>query len=504
MLSIVGPIILHGPHHSAQKSTSTGLSDFITFSSKFCEVNSSVDTVNPIIDALASNYNIYRNQGRQATGSITVTVNAAKTYYLPTGLSFIQPNTNFIYTTITKYVISATSSPIRLVANGGLYSFTIPVQATEIGAGQQVSVGTAFDLQSFGGSGSSSLPEFVSATAASGFIQGQDQETDKELITRFRLGLSTANLISANSIESILQSQYPTFESVSLVSTGDPEQIRGTDNPFGIVLPGMVDVYIRMCFAIPTVTTTLQGTYDSGSALWTINVPAETVPGFYTVTSVTPYGTDTTGSLVIENIAYGYESALYATKNIVTSTEQARFSKYQTAVITFPYVSDATTANFNVTFLAQPNIAEIQSLFLDPATRIPCADYLVKSVVPCNVSIDINLIKKSPLDNIDADVQNMTIDIFNYINGLEIGKSVNASQIIDICHNYNILRVDLPIIMKGSIFSPYSTTDQIIYISDSDVLAIPYLPELGVTPNNSAFFINYTNTVGNSTINITY
>ena len=32
--STIGAIILHGPHHSAQKSTSTGLSDFNTSASK--------------------------------------------------------------------------------------------------------------------------------------------------------------------------------------------------------------------------------------------------------------------------------------------------------------------------------------------------------------------------------------------------------------------------------------------------------------------------------------
>src|SRR6056297_667097 len=37
-----GPIIRHGPHHSAQKSSNTGLSDFNTISSKFLSVISTV------------------------------------------------------------------------------------------------------------------------------------------------------------------------------------------------------------------------------------------------------------------------------------------------------------------------------------------------------------------------------------------------------------------------------------------------------------------------------
>src|SRR5436190_13617815 len=40
--SIVGPRALHGPHHSAQKSTSTGSLAFKTSISKFASVNSLV------------------------------------------------------------------------------------------------------------------------------------------------------------------------------------------------------------------------------------------------------------------------------------------------------------------------------------------------------------------------------------------------------------------------------------------------------------------------------
>ena len=40
--SRIGPICLHGPHHSAQKSTTVGSSDFITSYSKLLSVTSFV------------------------------------------------------------------------------------------------------------------------------------------------------------------------------------------------------------------------------------------------------------------------------------------------------------------------------------------------------------------------------------------------------------------------------------------------------------------------------
>ena len=47
--SMIGDIMLHGPHHTAQKSTKTGLSDRITFSSKFSALISIAAIVIPSI-----------------------------------------------------------------------------------------------------------------------------------------------------------------------------------------------------------------------------------------------------------------------------------------------------------------------------------------------------------------------------------------------------------------------------------------------------------------------
>src|SRR5210317_526179 len=43
--SRTGPIILHGPHHSAQKSTTTGTSDLMTSASKVASVTATVAIV---------------------------------------------------------------------------------------------------------------------------------------------------------------------------------------------------------------------------------------------------------------------------------------------------------------------------------------------------------------------------------------------------------------------------------------------------------------------------
>ena len=453
---------------------------------------SATDTFSETIDRLASNYSTYRNEGKKANGQLKVWVSKGKTYYLPEGTRFVQPNLNFEYVTVTNYTISSATSPVQLKQEGTSFYFVIPVEAVDIGKDKQVAHGTKFAI-----SNSSYLPEFVDAEAYGAFTQGEDKETDKELITRFQLGLSVKNLISPNAIDTVLKDKYPNFRLAAVRGIGDPEEIRGSNNPFGIVLPGMVDVYVRMSYALSTVVITLPGNRimsgpDEGQ--WQLDIPADAVPGFYKVVSIVKHQSNEAGTQTFHNIAYGYDTSLYEKKNNINSVQEARFSKYQTCSLRFGYGSTDPTDQFDVTFLYQPQLADIQAEFLNNAERVPCADYLVKAIVPCNVSVNVKLVKNNSLDSID--VASIKSDIFNYINGLPIGESVSASRIVDICHNYGIKRVDLPVVMKGSIFVPYSLTDEVIYISGTDTLDIPNLPDKGVTPYTTSFFVNYTDENG--------
>jgi hypothetical protein len=302
----------------------------------------------------------------------------------------------------------------------------------------------------------------------------------------------------------VLKDRYPNFKSVSIRSSGDPEEIRGQDNPLGITIPGMVDVYVRMSYALSTTSVLINGSRIVGGPnnnKWQVVIPADKVPGFYKVLSIVKSASSDSGTESFSSVSYSYDSTQYERKNNVTTTEQARFSKYQTCTVIFDYPdTTSSTLDFDVTFLYQPQISEVQDLFLNDKERVPCADYLVKGVVPCNTSIKLKLVKKNSLDTID--VTAIKSDIFNYVNGLPIGESISASKIVDICHNYNIKRVDLPVVMNGSILVPYSNKDEVVYISGTDTLEIPDLPEKGITPFTTTFFINYFDEKGNETIGV--
>ena len=131
----------------------------------------------------------------------------------------------------------------------------------------------------------------------------------------------------------------------------------------------------------------------------------------------------------------------------------------------------------------------MQDMLLSESSRLACADYLVKAVVPCEVSLNIKLLKKRPIDTYDSlKLSGLKADIFKYINTIPFGEDLQASNIVDICHNYDIKRVDLPIKMTGLILCPDGTN---IELSGEDVLPLPNLPAKGVTPKTTLYFVDY-------------
>jgi hypothetical protein len=218
------------------------------------------------------------------------------------------------------------------------------------------------------------------------------------------------------------------------------------------------------------------------------------------------------GTLIPISTVYSTEFYQGERNNEIYSLEDSRFTKYQAATIRFNY-TDATNlaigsqAKFQLHLNYQPNIYEMQNLLLADDTRLACADYLIKAVVPCMVSLNINLVKNRPTDTYESlNIQQLKKDLFTYVNSIPFGEELHASNIVDICHNYDIKRVDLPISMLGVILCPDGST---IELSDSDVLTIPNEPAKGVTPKTTQYFIDYyrvsggvANTVDNIGFNI--
>lgn len=454
----------------------------------------SEDSYSPVMDLIASNYNTTRSGGKKVLGKIKVTTSTPTEYNFFAGLKFVQPALNLTYSLVRDTRVSRNPSDvlaeIQLFENNGAYYFILDVTADEAGPEYQLSSGALFSLAD-----NYYLNSFVKAEAYGNFSSGAAVETDKQLISKIKANLGNTRLDSPAGIYHNLKNTFAGFMSLSVCGANDIEMSRAKNNVLGISTFGKADVYVRTSIA-PEVLIIQRAATKVAENTWVLPVSNSDAPGFYHVKSIIPVSPTMNlgGTLVPTSVAFGKATYTGQRCNEVYTDADARFTKYQTATLTFTYADVPSipinqSALFELHLTHQPNIAEIQDLLLQDQYRLACADYLVKAVVPCMVSLKINLTKKRTTDTFDSlNLQNLKKDLFVYINSIPFGEELQASNIVDICHNYDIKRVDLPIVMTGVILSPDGST---ITIEDGDVLVIPSRPEIGVTKKTTQYFIDY-------------
>jgi hypothetical protein len=458
---------------------------------------STSDTMSLAMDLIASNYNVSRSAGLKVKGKIKVTVSEPNEYVFRAGLVFVQPALNLSYSLISDTRISPTPSAlfseIQLYENQGMYYFLLDVEADYAGAEYQVPSGTVFSLGDV-----NFINDFVGASAYGNFSSGSAPETDKQLVSKIKYSLGSSRFESSVGIANRLRADFPSFQSLSVCGANDPELTRSKQNTLGLSTFGKADVYVRTSVG-PAITHITKKAKKGSNNTWSLNLEGADIPGFYRIISIIPASTvlNLTGSLVF-SIVYGRTTYPGERNNELFSVADARFTKYQTAALTFTYdgypaVAEGEYADFILEAAYQPNILEIQDLLLSDAERLACADYLVKAVTPCMVSLNINLVKKKPTDDAASlGLTQLKKDIFNYINTIPFGGELYASTIIDLCHNYDIKRVDLPIKMSGVIlYVNDDGTSGARYLDDSDVLTIPTELSKGISPKTTAYFIDY-------------
>lgn len=453
-------------------------------------------TYSPIIDLIASNYNTTRSLGVKVTGSLKVTVTKSVGYTFSTSLTFVQPSLRLNYTLTTGVRVSPTPTvslgELQLYSDNGLYYFILPVTAESEGPEYQLSAGTTFDVAD-----TSYINNFVKAEAYGNFASGKSPETDKELVANIQYKLGNSRLTTASGIANRFSSLFSGFQTLSVCGANDAEMMRSKRNVLGISTFGKADVYVRSSLGPETAEIVKTATKIAADT-WQIKLNNADIPGFYEIKTIIPVTANLNlgGTLVLVG-SVAYSSAFYQGErnNEISVNADARFTKYQTAIVNFTYtespiVAVGSSAKFQISATYQPNILEMQNLLLQDDERLACADYLVKAAVPCMVALKINLIKKRITDTYDSlNLQNLKKDIFTYVNSIPFGEELQASNIVDICHNYDIKRVDLPITMTGQIVCPDGGAP--IALTDTDVLTIPTNLSRGVSPKTTLYFIDY-------------
>ena len=470
-------------------------------------LDSPTDTYSELIDNIATNYSVARSEGNKSTGNLKVTLSSNDTLYLSEGLTFTQPVLKLQFMTTATYKVTtnpvdSTDIPLKQINKSSLYYFILPVTAAEVGSQYKLPDQLSLDLTN-----PTSIDGFVDAKVYGNFSAGLDKETDKELISRFKSGLTHKTLLSKDSILHKVSETFPNLRDLSLVTANDLEQTRAKQNVFGISTLGMVDVYVKTAYGLETTMLRLPATKISTGS-WTMSLGPNDAAGFYKIISILPQDVSLTGSLDF-TVTYDYDNTSYNTANVLNNKYEARFSKYQTANIALTFdetsIDDVSTAvdigtvqYFDVLVSYQPNIKDIQDYLLDPDNRILCADYLVKAALPCFVTVNLKLVRKDSSKTFPVDL--LKQDIFKYINSLKFGENLYASAIIDLCHNYDIKTVQLPVRLIGDIYSDHSS---VLRITSNDMLAIPQKLNLGISDKTTIFVSNYFNQDVDPGINIT-
>lgn len=465
------------------------------------------ETYSDVITNIASNYNVARNEGNKATGNLKLIINSGDTFYVQKGAQFYQPVLKLSFQTTGTYKVTTKPTlvgdvQLKRINQSSLYYCIIPVEAMDIGSSYRLQ-----DQTSLGLGNGTQIDNFVDAKVYGNFTGGLNKETDKELISRFKTGLTHKTLLSKDSIFYHLKELYPSLRDISLVTANDQEMVRSKQNVFGISTLGMVDVYTKSTFGLATAKLSVIGTKTATTA-WSISLGKDDSPGFYKIISILPQGTDLTGSLEF-TASYDYDTAGYEITNLLNNKYEARFTKYQTAEVDVLFdetsiddrseeVAVGTQEFFDVLVSLQPNIKEIQDSLLSADSRIACADYLVKAALPCFVTVNLKLTRNDP--TVDFPVDLLKQDIYNYINSLDFGEPLHASAIINLCHKYDIKNVQLPLRLTGDIFSDHST---VVKITSSDVLEIPTKLSVGISPKTTVFISNYFAQSADPGVNIT-
>lgn len=444
-------------------------------------LNSTDTTYNPIIDAIASNYSTTRSQGKKSVGKLKVVVSSASNLFIRAGAVFTQPVLKLNYVTTQNWNISLNpgDGELRLIANGRLWYFILPVEAEAGGAEYQLSDQSPLSSVSI-------IRNLVEIRSYGSFTSGQAVETDKQLLARIQTSLVNKTLLTNTSISSRLYDTFPDFKDLSLVGANDEEMTRSKRNLFGISTLGMADVYVRTANGIETTSITKTVSKNSDGK-WEVDLDYNDVAGFYRIIAITPVNSALSGSLLFTQ-TFGLSTNNLSPVNNITDLYEARFTKYQTCNVLFDYQdpSGATTADFDFLISYQPNILDIQTLFLSPNEQIVCADYLVKAAIPCYVSVDLKLHRRNA--SVELPVDKIKQDIFNYINNIRFGEHLYVSNIIDICHNYDVKYVELPVTLTGEIYTNHSS---LISIKDNDILRIPNRVDVGVSEKTTIFITDY-------------
>ena len=410
------------------------------------------------VDAILSNFNIKPHSGTPAKGLVKIVVaDGTVAYSVPEGAVFSTADGR-AYTADSQVVASLADvsnpsvTPTTTLYQGAAgWFFLVPVTASEVGAGGNVSQGTSLTPES-------RVPSFVMAEAYKDFCGGSDVEPIGDVIKSIPSGLSIRGFVSKTAVEGMLRGEFDEGEhpivAVSAVGYGNPAQRRDKHNLFGVGVGGRIDVYVRNFTDPFTATLTMNGTkIQDGKYL--IEVPPGAFPGSCWIKSVSdPFSSEGTED-VLSTLAFSAERSadISGTWHDIDGSVPAKaaIESFNTVWQGFRVFLDEVPADledgwsdvrkFKVTAYCMPLAKEVQDFVDRDDVRSVSTDVVVRCPIVCSVSVNAvaSYDPKNPLDESLAKSR-----IRTYINNLGFVGRLTRSEVVQILKNLGAVSVEMP------------------------------------------------------------
>jgi len=446
------------------------------------------------VDNVLSNYLITRATGLKASGQIRLILTASKYTPITTNVEFVANGVTYKPTRAYEGVTSSdqivTGNEELIVALNTKFSFTIDVEATTAGIAGNIKKGSTF-------TSTLNNANVEQVIATEDFDNGKDDETNAELIDRLKLGISTANMGSRISIEALVKNNFPYTTDVSVIGANDPEMLRDQHNALGISSFGKADIYTRTR-SVPVETQITKDATLQSTNTWSVTFTRDECPAAYRITSINNTndveGTtslDLVSTLRVKDISDISGLDIYPE---MTNAEFA-FTRYQSLVIVFSGDSEGyevgDTKEFDFTYLAMPQIADINDYVLSRSVRHPCSDCLVKAPIPCLVGLSLTIVKG--IGEVDPDIDVIKTALCSYINGVDFQTGVvSTDAILSVVKKYigRRSRVRLPLDLRGEVILPitYSENNDSYWIFDNHELKLPAINGYMLSNRTVSFF----------------
>lgn len=450
-----------------------------------------------VVDDLLSNHLVTRQPADYAVGQIAIIVSQDAPLVISAGTIFTAGSLEFAADTAIVVRSSngtSVSDNDRVLASrgDGTYEFTLPATAVAVGATSNIKRGTRL-VPSY-------RPDnFVSARAASDFVDGALAETNAEMISRLQEGQAAKSMGGTVNWIALFKSQEAFSRTLhySIRGFGDPEQIRDQHTIWPGSLGGRVDVYCRTQAQPRTVVHTLPATLVdivAGGAVWQVTVPSELAPGFYEASRIvrTDASADDIGYEIQADIRGRTMPTTGFIPDIVNDLEAA-YTAYQTTILQFVDTDTnpdtatlGDTSDYVVELATMPLIAELQAFCSSEDRRPRACDVVVRAALPCWTTVSFEIRKRT--GQATPDTAGMAEAIADFVNNLDFGSRLYASALTDIAHNY---------LSDGQAIGKIEMHGRIrgidggnLYATDTTVLEIPSDPERMLSRETAVFFLD--------------